>query len=296
MDFHLCSMKLYDRIYVGDSVELIKKVPSDSIDLVVTSPPYLFKREKVFGHNLSCTEYVDWLFSLSEEFMRVLKKTGSFVLNIKEGVTEGRKEPYVLKYLLKMSDNGYWRDTYIWAKTNPYPTGNKKRLKDGFEYCYHFTKTPDYRFFPNNCLVPANQKWLKDNLKRKNKGTHNVNNESGLNMAIRTCATMARPSNVITLPTNTTNTKHPATFPIGLPQFFIKLMTKKDDLVLDPFMGSGTTAIACLEEDRNFLGFDSKEEYVEMAIDRVGEYEEKKKAAIRLADVYTDSDTLWKKL
>jgi DNA modification methylase len=155
------------------------------------------------------------------------------------------------------------------CKTNAYPSGSKKRLKDGFEYCYQFTKTNGYKFFPNNVLVPANPKWVKNNLKRKNKGTHNVNNGSGMNMAVRTVSEFARPSNVITLATNTTNVSHPATFPIGLPDFFIKLMTEENDIVFDPFMGSGTTALACLQNNRSFFGIDNKQEYVDLANRRI---------------------------
>ena len=275
-------MNMEDEIYCGDAGELIKKVPSGTIDLVITSPPYAMKRDKDFGHEMTYDEYVEWLFSLSKEFMRVLKKRGSFILNIKEGVKNGKRETHVLEYLTRMAKEGYWTDTYVWVKTNPFPTGNKRRLKDGFEYCYHFTKDKKYRFNPSNCLIPANPKWLQDNLKRKNKGKHDVTNNSGLNMAIRTCSSMVRPSNVITMATNTTNTKHPATFPIGLPQFFIRLLTNKGDLVLDPFIGSGTTAIACLEEERSFIGFEAKKEYAEMAQSRIDKHEEKKLENIRL--------------
>ena len=125
--------------------------------------------------------------------MRVLKPSGSFILNIKEGTKDGKKETYVLEYLLKMAKMGWWTETFVWQKLNPFPTSNKKRLKDGFEYCYQFTKTNDYKFFPNNVLVPANEKWLKDNLRRKNKGEHLVTNGSGMNMSIRTTNEMVRP-------------------------------------------------------------------------------------------------------
>ncbi len=257
-------MRLENQLYVGDAKELLLKVPDNSIDLIVTSPPYAKKREDAFGHKMPVDDYFDWLYSISELAMKKIKPTGSFVLNIKEHVNKGKRDPKILEYLLKMAKREWWTETYIWAKTNPYPTGNTRRLKDGFEYCYHFTKG-EYKFFPENCLVPSNPKWVKDNERRKDKGQHNVNNGSGLNMATRTCSPMARPSNVITLSTNTTNTKHPATFPVGLPSFFIKLMTAPGDVVLDTFIGSGKTAIACVNEGRKYLGFDLKQEYVDMA-------------------------------
>ena len=255
-----------NKIYFGDTKDLIRDIPDDSIDLIVTSPPYAGKREKVYTVT-DYTNYVNWLFDLSIEFMRVIKPTGSFVLNIKEGIRNRRKETYVIEYLLSMDD--WWNDTYIWKKTNAFPTGNKKRLKDAFEYCYHFVKTNDYKFYPNNCLVKADPKWVEDNKRRKNKGKHHVKNDSGMNMNIRTCSELARPSNVIELPTNTKNVSHPATFHIGLPTFFINLMTEKDDIVLDPFVGSGTTAEACIYQNRKYLGFDNKKEYVDLANDKL---------------------------
>lgn len=260
-----------NKIICADSLEHTKFLPSNLFDLVIFSPPYANKRYKEYS-SVEPEEYPDWLYNFSVELMRVLKDSGSFVLNIKEGTLNGKKQSYVLEYLLKMSKAGWWTETFIWNKTNAYPSGSKKRLKDGFEYCYHFTKTNEYKFFPNNVLVPANPKWIKDNLKRKNKGTHNVNNGSGMNMAVRTVSEMARPSNVITLATNTTNVSHPATFPIGLPDFFIRLMTEENDIVFDPFMGSGTTALACMKNNRNFFGIDNKQEYVNLANGRIDKW------------------------
>ena len=272
-------MKLREQLYCGQVEDLICYVPDNSIDLIVTSPPYAGKREDVYTV-AQYDEYVKWLYALSKQFMRVLKPSGSFVLNIKDGVRDGHKETYVMEYVLKMAKDGWHRDTYVWNKTNPYPCGGKRHLKDGFEYCFHFAKQNDYCFYPEHCLVPANPKWLKDNLRRSNKGAHNVTNKSGLNMKARTCNAMVRPSNVITLPVNTTNTKHPATFPVGLPTFFIKLMSKPGDLVLDPFMGSGTTAVACVLEKRDYLGFDDKPEYIEMAQQRLMHEETERTATI----------------
>lgn len=265
---------IVNTLYCGDADKLVDSLSVNSVDLVFTSPPYAGKREKVYTVE-DYDNYVEWLFGLSKKFMRVLKPNGSFVLNIKEGIRNGKKETYVLEYVLKMAKEGWWNDTYVWSKTNPYPIGSKSRLKDGFEYCFHFTKGK-HKFFPKNCLVKANEKWLKDNLKRKNKGEHNVTNRSGLDMSVRTVSEWARPSNVLSLPTNTTNIDHPAVFPVDLPRFFIKLMTEANDIVLDPFVGSGSTAIAAIEEGRQYIGFDNKVEYIELAAERIQKNKEKK--------------------
>lgn len=263
-----------NKIILGDTSEVIKTIQDNSIDLVVTSPPYAQKRKDTYG-GINPDIYAEWLFNLSVEFMRVLKPSGSFILNIKEGTKDGKKEIYVLEYLLKMAKMNWWTETFVWFKKNPFPTGNKKRLKDGFEYCYQFTKTNDYKFFPNSVLVPANEKWLKDNLKRKNKGEHLVTNGSGMNMSIRTTNEMVRPSNVLSMACSTLNIKHSAMFPIGLPKFFINLMTEKEDLVLDPFLGSGTSALACIEEGRNWLGIEKESVHVNIANERILKLTEK---------------------
>jgi site-specific DNA-methyltransferase (adenine-specific) len=257
-----------NNIILGDTGEVIKTIQDNTIDLIITSPPYAQKRKDTYG-GISADIYATWLFDLSVEFMRVLKPSGSFVLNIKEGTKKGKKEIYVLEYLLKMAKKNWWTETFVWEKTNPFPTGNKKRLKDGFEYCYQFTKTNDYKFFPENCLVPANEKWLKDNLRRKNKGEHLVTNGSGMNMSIRTTNEMVRPSNVLRLASSALNIKHSAMFPIGLPKFFINLMTEKGDIVLDTFMGSGTTALASIEEGRNWIGIEKEKQYVDVSNERI---------------------------
>ncbi len=156
-------------------------------------------------------------------------------------------------------------DEFIWHKTNPFPTGNKKRLKDGFERCLHFAKTADYQFFPNSVLEKSTSKWVGNNERRKN-----MTNGSGMNMSRRiTWKELVRPSNVITMPASSLNIQHPAVYPIGLPDFFIRLMTKEGDVVVDPFLGSGTTALAAVKLGRQFLGTERNEEYVRLAESRI---------------------------
>lgn len=259
------------QIRQGDSLMLLKEVESESIDLVMTSPPYAERRKNQYG-GIPASEYPDWMLDIVRESMRTLKRTGSFVLNIKEHVSDGVRDTYVFETVLKISREFRWVDTYIWAKTNPFPTGSKKRLKDGFEYCFHFAKTKDYKFYPNNALVPANSRFLESEKRRKSKGVHNTNNGSGMNMSRRVSSSdFVRPSNVISLPTDTSNHRHPATFPEGLPERFIKLMTDSGDIVLDPFVGSGTTGKVAVLLGRRFLGFDINQEYCEMAKARIHE-------------------------
>ena len=199
-----------DKMICADCLAYMKTMPEESVDLVVTSPPYAQQRKKAYG-----------------------------------GIDEN-------DFPLWFLDN----DTYIWNKTNPFPTGSKKRLKDGFEYCFLFTKTKEYKFYPNNVLVKSTSKYLESEKRRKNNGSHDVSNGSGMNMSRRYVSDMVRPSNVISFPTDTTNHSHPATFPLALPDFFIRLLTEEGDLVYDPFAGSGTTLRAAENLGRHYLGTD----------------------------------------
>ena len=257
-----------DIILNSDCVELLRSMPDNCIDLVVTSPPYAEQRSGTYG-GIKSELYPDWISNICKEIYRVLKPTGSFVLNIKEHVSGGARDTYVLKSLLQLSEIFIWNDTFIWNKLNPYPTGNKKRLKDGFEYCYLFTKSQDYKFYPDNVLVRSDSVWLDSEKQRKNKGAHFVSNKSGMNMSSRFFSDLVRPSNVISLPVDSSNHEHPATFPIGLPAFFIKLLTDESDVVFDPFCGSGTTCVAAKISKRHYVGCDVMSEYVKLSMDRI---------------------------
>mgnify|MGYP003309976796 CR=1 FL=1 len=126
------------------------------------------------------------------------------------------------------------------------------------------TKTKDYKFFPQNVLERTKSKWFKSEQKRKNKGKHFTKNNSNMNMSNRCSPLFVRPSNVITFPVDTSNHLHPATFPKQLPEWFIKLMSEEDDVILDPFVGSGTTGVVAKEYGRNFIGIDINKEYIEL--------------------------------
>jgi len=165
-------------------------------------------------------------------------------------------------------------DEFIWNKTNPFPTGVKTRLKDGFERIYHFTKTKKHNFYPENVLVKSTSKWHESEKRRKNKGEHNVTNGSGMNMGKRICNDMVRPSNVITGTTSNIHIAHPAVYPTYFAEFFVKVGSSENMTVGDMFMGSGTTALACMNTNRNFIGIELEEEYYEIAKKRV---EEKRK-------------------
>lgn len=234
----------------------------DSLDLIITSPPYAMRRGDSYG-GVEAGDYVKWFLGISSGMKACLKDTGSLVINIKENVIGGQRDLYVYKLVIEMVEAQGWRFTeeYCWNKTNPFPTGNKRRLKDSFERCLHFTKTNRYKFFPNSSLVKSDSKWLASEKRRKNRGTHNVTNGSGLNMSKRTASDMVRRGTVITGSTSNRNIEHPAAFPLYLPSIFIELMTEQGDTVCDPFMGSGTTGDAAKALGRKFVGVELNSGY-----------------------------------
>jgi site-specific DNA-methyltransferase (adenine-specific)/site-specific DNA-methyltransferase (cytosine-N4-specific) len=255
----------------GDCISTLlglDRTSGEFADLIIFSPPYAQQRKDTYG-GIPEIDYPNWMLTIVRAAMKVLKPTGSLVINIKEHVNDGVRSLYVLETTLLLAKEFRFADEFIWNKTNPFPTGNKKRLKDGFERCLHFTKTADYQFNPDSVRAMSTSKWAGDNERRKNKGAHHTNNGSGMNMSRRITGDLVRPSNVITMPASSLNIGHPAVYPIGLPEFFIKLMTKEDDVVVDPFMGSGTTALAALNLGRRFLGIEQNEEYVRLAETRI---------------------------
>lgn len=256
-------------IFAMPCPSMLSVMEPDLVDLVMTSPPYAEKRKDTYG-GIAADKYVDWFLPISVELLRILKPTGSFVLNIKEGTDRGERQTYVYELALALRKQGwFFVDEFIWNKTNPFPTGNKKRLKDGFERCYHFAKTKKFKFFPNEVRTESTSKWAGDNKRRKNKGAHRTTNGSGMNMSRRIVADLVRPSNVVTMPASSLNIAHPAVFPLGLPEFFIRLMTEPGDTVLDPFMGSGTTALAARKLGRRYEGAELSADYLLLSVSRM---------------------------
>ena len=110
-----------DKLVLGDCLKILQDIPSNSVNLIVTSPPYADNRKSTYG-GVSPDEYVEWFLPISAELRRVLKDDGSFVLNIKEKVVEGERHTYVLELILAMKRQGWlWTEEYMWHKGNSTP-------------------------------------------------------------------------------------------------------------------------------------------------------------------------------
>lgn len=253
----------------GDCGEVLKSVASESVDLIVTSPPYADSRKSTYG-GIHPDKYVDWFLPRSEQMLRVLKPTGSFVLNIKEKVVKGERHTYVLELILALRKQGWlWTEEYLWHKRNCYPGKWPNRFRDAWERCLHFTKARKFTMNQDAVMVPMGA-WANTRLKSLGDNDvvrfdSQVGSGFGKNIANWAKRDRAYPSNVLHLATECGNKNHSAAFPYELPTWFIRLFSNEGDWVLDPFMGSATTLRAATDLGRNAIGIDTVVEYCETA-------------------------------
>lgn len=275
----------FNKIINGDCQQVLKTLPEDSVDLIFTSPPYADQRSSTYG-GIKAEKYVAWFMPKADEFLRVLKPTGSFVLNIKERVVNGERHTYVLELILEMRKRGWlWTEEYMWHKKNSHPGKWPNRFRDNWERLIHFTKQKNFNMYQDEVMVPVGD-WAKTRLKNlsdtdKRRDESKVGSGFGKNISNWIDRDMVYPSNVLHMATECYNQQHSAVFPVDLPAWFIKLFTQPGDLVLDPFNGSGTTCVAAIRLDRRFLGIDVNQDYCEVAINRISKENQSKKAGMK---------------
>ena len=135
------------KILLGDSRDVLKKIDDNLIDLIVTSPPYADRRKKTYG-GISTEEYVEWFLPVSKQLLRVLKPTGTFILNIKEKAENGERSIYVLELILALRKQGWlWTEEFIWHKKNSYPGKWPNRFRDSWERVLQFNKARDFNMY-----------------------------------------------------------------------------------------------------------------------------------------------------
>ena len=255
-------------IYLGDCKEELKCLPNNSVDLIVTSPPYADQRKNTYG-GISVDKYVAWFLPISAELLRVLKPTGTFILNIKEKVVDGQRSTYVMELILEMKKQGWlWTEEFIWHKKNCYPGKWPNRFRDAWERLLQFNKSKQFNMYQEAVMVPVGD-WAKNRLKNLSetdlrRDNSKVESGFGKNISHWIGRDMAYPTNVLHLATECNNKKHSATFPEALPAWFIHLFTQVGDCVLDPFMGSGTTNIVAAKLNRNSIGIELLPEYYDL--------------------------------
>jgi len=268
------------RIICGDSrLELAQY--KGKVDLIVTSPPYADARRNHYD-SIHPDRFKEWFLTFHQPFYDALKPEGSLVINIKDKVVDGVRHRYVWHTIEALCQKGWFAiDDYIWRKPNPMPGFWPTRLRDGWEYCFHLSKSKRPYINQDAIRVPVGD-WVTSRLAKLGENDlsrHNSANKSGFGRDLSRWVgkQTVLPPNVI-LPAETNvfsaalvgkNKGHPAVFPVDLPAFFIKMLSPAGVLVIDPFGGSGTTGIAALSLSRHCVLIDNNQVYCKVAKERL---------------------------
>jgi site-specific DNA-methyltransferase (adenine-specific) len=290
-----------NRILHGDCLHALKAVPDSSANLIMTSSPYGCRRKDTYG-GVEPGEYVPWFLKRAEQFKRVLAPDGSFVLNLCPHTEKGtvEEERYVRDLLDALQETWYFIDTYCWRKTCTVPGRPVKRLKNGWEPCYHFALKASFAFHPDQVMREAKQSSRDHAARLKNNDMIGRLSATGSGFSVNLGSTMRRlrskdadglvyPDNVIEACPETRNLhrlfgdprdecKASAPFPEKLPAFFIGLFTRPGDTVLDPFSGSGTTAFVAMRMRRKFIAVEKEAANVRLTLNRLSS-EDKRRAS-----------------
>ena len=270
--------------YCGDSQILLKELPDNSVDLVLTSPPFALQRQKSYG-NKDQSEYVDWLLEFCKVVHAKLKNTGSFVIDMGGAYQKGLpiRSLYNFRFLLRVCDElGFFlAEEFYWYNPSKLPSPiewvNKRKIraKDAVNTVWWLSKTEWPQADVSNVLTEYSdrmKKLLKNPAKyyspKERPSGHDISDSFGKDNG------GAIPSNLLQIPNSRSSGKyenycnslnidrHPARFPEKLPEFFIRFLTKPNDVVVDIFGGSNTLGEVAEREGRRWLMFEEKREYI----------------------------------
>jgi DNA modification methylase len=247
-------------LMLGDCLERMGEIPDGSIDLTVTSPPY----DNLRTYNGSLNDWTEakWKAIIAEIY-RVTKDGGVVVWVVGDATIKGSETGTSFRQALWAMECGFrLHDTMIWNKTNPMPGGNLSAYQDSFEYMFVLSKG---RPKTTNILTVPTETFGKINTRVGSSGKDGWIAKRGE----REVRKEKRVQNVWRIPKSSDGKGHPAVFPIKLPTDHILSWTNPGDIVLDPFLGSGTTGVACVNTGRNFIGIERDPTYFEIAQQRI---------------------------
>ncbi len=274
-------------MFIGDSRELLAELPDESVNLVMTSPPFALQRQKEYG-NLDQHEYIDWFLEFARLVHKKLKPDGSFVVDFGGAYMKGvpARTLYNFRVLIRMVDEvGFFlAEDFYWFNPSKLPSPiewvnkRKMRVKDSVNTVWWFSKTEWPKSDVTKVLAPYSDR-MKKLIENPDKfytpklrpSGHDIGASFGKDNG------GAIPSNLLQISNSESNgtyisgckavggKSHPARFPSKLPEFFIKMLTEPDDLVVDIFGGSNTTGQVAEAEGRRWMSFEMEKEYVALS-------------------------------
>jgi DNA modification methylase len=281
------------QLFCADSLEILRSLPSDSVDLVITSPPYALHFKKEYG-NANQQDYVQWLLPFAKEIKRVIKPSGSFVLNIGGAWQPGAptRSLYHYRMLLALVDDvGFdLAQEFFWYNPAKMPAPaewvnvRRIRVKDSVEYVFWLVKDPMAKADNRRVLQPYSEdmrRLIKRGIKQTVRPSGHV-----INGSFATDQGGSIPPNLIQCGNNESNSQyiknsklsgskvHPARFPAELPRFFIEFLTDQEDLVLDPFAGSNTTGQVAENLGRRWISIELRQDYAQQSLLRFSDGQE----------------------
>jgi len=269
-------------MYCADSLEFMRGLGAESVDLVVTSPPYALHFKKEYG-NIDQEGYIDWFLPFAAEIKRILKPSGSFVLNVGGAWTPGAPTRSLYHYRLllalcdgldyKLAQEFFWYNPAKMPAPAEWVNVRRIRVKDSVEYIFWLSPTENPKANNSNVLLP----YSKDMERLIKRGLKQTKRPSGhmIRQGFSNDKGGAIPPNLIQVGNNESNSNyikeskrlgkkiHPARYPAELPRFFVEFLTDPGNVVLDPFAGSNTTGAVAEKLGRRWIGIEKLRDYAE---------------------------------
>lgn len=249
----------------GDCIEVMRAMPAESVDAIVTSPPYAEQRKSTYG-GIPEAEYPAWTVAWMAEVWRVLKPNGSVLINIRPHIKNGQISDYTLRTRLALRDAGWNEiDELIWHKTNAMPTGSPRKPRRSWESLHWFAKhgQPYSDAKANGKPSTRTTDVHKYGQHTRNADWTHYDGGSGKTPEISRC------QDVVSLSKGAASLGHPAPFPVELAEWMARLICPAGGTILDPFSGSASTGVAAMRNGWRYIGIDAVEEYVEMSRERL---------------------------
>ena len=259
-------------IHQGDAFKILPTLEKESIDLCFTSPPYNVGKE--YDLNLPEDEYIQWCKDWMKLIPPLLKDTGVFVLNIGDKVTKVERSTRIPElWLYAVKELGlHYIELYIWNKGKMLPIRSNYRATNVYEPCIWFSKSKRFRFYREEVRRPYNPISIKRmEYKIKKRWARDPNNPVKEYKEWAPNPAGALPKNILDIGSEFGNKVHPAVFPRRLAEWFIKASTLPGQMVLDPFLGAGTSMVASAGLGRSSTGIELEPRYVDLSYDRLKE-------------------------